>query len=100
MEMELEAANILKLPEGCISEILSLTSPRDASSSSAISSVFKSAADSDAVWHRFLPSDYLEILARSDSLLVYSTKKQLYFLLCDSLVLLDGGKLSSVRPFS
>ncbi|KAM7466112.1 hypothetical protein LguiB_013674 [Lonicera macranthoides] len=91
--MEMEAANILKLPEGCISEILSLTSPRDACRSSAISSGFKSAVDSDAVWHRFLPSDYLEILARSDSPVVYSTKKQLYFLLCHSLVLLDGGKL-------
>ncbi|KAM7462036.1 hypothetical protein LguiA_030157 [Lonicera macranthoides] len=89
----MEVASILKLPEGCISDILSLTSPWDACRTSAISSGFKSAADSDAVWHRFLPSDYTEILARSDSPVVYSTKKQLYFLLCDSLVLLDGGKL-------
>ncbi|KAM7466115.1 hypothetical protein LguiB_013677 [Lonicera macranthoides] len=93
----MEAASISKLPEVCISEILSLTSPRDACRSSAISSGFKSAADADAVWHRFLPPDYLEILARSDSPVVYSTKKQLYFLLCDSLVPLDGGKLVDSR---
>ncbi|KAM7466111.1 hypothetical protein LguiB_013673 [Lonicera macranthoides] len=85
--------SISKLPEGCISDILSRTSPWDVCRSSAISTGFKSAADSDAVWHRFLPSDYPEILARSDSPVVCTTKKQLYFLLCDSLILLDGGKL-------
>ncbi|KAM7466109.1 hypothetical protein LguiB_013671 [Lonicera macranthoides] len=89
----MEVASISKLPEGCISGILSLTSPWDACRSSAISSGFKSAADSDAVWHRFLPSDYLEILAQSDSPVEYTTKKQLYFLLCDSLIHLDGDKL-------
>nr|GEW12771.1 inactive protein kinase SELMODRAFT_444075 [Tanacetum cinerariifolium] len=41
------AASILVLPEGCISDILSLTSPRDASRAAAISKTFKTAADSD-----------------------------------------------------
>ncbi|KAJ4957167.1 hypothetical protein NE237_013950 [Protea cynaroides] len=45
------------LPEGCISNILSLTSPSDACRSSVVSSVFRSAADSNSVWERFLPSD-------------------------------------------
>lgn len=85
--------SISVLPEGCISEILSLTSPGDASRASAISVGFKLAADSDAVWQRFLPPDYPEIIARSVSPVVFDTKKELYFLLCDSPILIDGGKL-------
>nr|XP_016461645.1 PREDICTED: F-box protein SKIP3-like isoform X3 [Nicotiana tabacum] len=81
------------LPEGCISEILSFTSPKDAVSSSAISRGFKSAAESDVVWEKFLPSDYQHIISKSDSLLVSSSKKELYFSLCDSPILTDGGKL-------
>ncbi|CAK9154654.1 unnamed protein product [Ilex paraguariensis] len=82
------------LPESCISEIISLTSPTDACRAPSISSVFKSAADSDTVWEKFLPSDYTEILSRSVSPVVYSTKKELYFRLCDTPILLDGGNLS------
>ncbi|CAK9173806.1 unnamed protein product [Ilex paraguariensis] len=81
------------LPEGCISEIIALTSPRDACRASAISSAFKLAAESDSVWEKFLPSDYPEIISRSVSPVVYSTKKELYFLLCDTPILLDGSNL-------
>ncbi|CAK9173804.1 unnamed protein product [Ilex paraguariensis] len=84
------------LPEGCISYITSFTSPRDACRVAAISSTFKSAAESDIVWEKFLPSDYPEIISRSVSPVVYSTKKELYFLLCNSPILLDEGKLSFV----
>ncbi|KAG5560579.1 hypothetical protein RHGRI_003785 [Rhododendron griersonianum] len=83
------------LPEGIVSDILSLTSPRDASRSSAISKGFKSVADSDAVWDRFLPSDHAAILSRSVSPVPSSTKKQLYTRLADCPILLDGGKLQS-----
>ncbi|XP_057459276.1 F-box protein PP2-B10-like [Actinidia eriantha] len=84
------------LPEGCISDILSLTSPRDACRSSAISKEFKSVADSDALWNRFLPSDHREILSRAvaEPPVVFSTKKQLYFRLAHSHILIDGGNLS------
>ncbi|XP_019229353.1 PREDICTED: F-box protein SKIP3-like isoform X3 [Nicotiana attenuata] len=84
------------LPEGCISEIISFTSPKDAATSSAISRGFKSAAESDVVWGKFLPSDYQHIISRSNSLLVSPSKKELYFSLCDSPILTDGGKLPSV----
>ncbi|KAG5560582.1 hypothetical protein RHGRI_003788 [Rhododendron griersonianum] len=83
-----------ELPEGCGSVILSLLSPRDVCRSSAISKGFKSVADSDAVWDRFLPSDHREIVSRSVSPVPFSSKKQLYFRLADSPILLDGGKLS------
>ncbi|VVA93931.1 unnamed protein product [Arabis nemorensis] len=45
------------LPQDCIVEILPLTSPCDVCRSSAVSMIFKSAADSDDVWNQFLPSD-------------------------------------------
>lgn len=82
------------LPEACVSLILSFTSPLDACRAAAVSSSFLSAAQSDVVWSRFLPPDYLHILSRLVSPLTIrgSSKKELYFLLC-SWVLLDGGKL-------
>ncbi|XP_042505590.1 F-box protein At2g02240-like [Macadamia integrifolia] len=81
------------LPEGCISNIISLTSPRDACRSSVISSVFRSATDSDSVWERFLPSDYQQILSSSVSpyLLLFSSKKELYLHLCNNPLLIDRG---------
>ncbi|XP_059287299.1 putative F-box protein PP2-B12 [Lycium ferocissimum] len=82
------------LPEGCISEIFSLTSPKDAARFSAVSRTFMSAAESNVVWEKFFPSDYNDIISRSDSLMVSPSKKQLYLSLCDSPILLDGGKLS------
>ncbi|KAI3846848.1 hypothetical protein MKW92_038416 [Papaver armeniacum] len=82
------------LPEGCISMIISLTSPVDACKSSVVSSKFRMASDSDVVWERFLPSDYKQILLRS----VYSThgfeflpKKELYFRLRRDPIMLDNG---------
>ncbi|KAG8370387.1 hypothetical protein BUALT_Bualt14G0111700 [Buddleja alternifolia] len=82
------------LPEGCISNIISLTSAGDACTAAAVSLRFKSAADSDTVWERFLPPDYKNIIARCSSPVAYSTKKKLYFMLCDSHLLLDEGKMS------
>ncbi|KAL3516005.1 hypothetical protein ACH5RR_022907 [Cinchona calisaya] len=54
---------------------------------------FRSAAESEVVWERFLPSDYREILERAFVPLKFSSKKELFFNLCDS-ILLDGGKQS------
>ncbi|XP_057982162.1 putative F-box protein PP2-B12 [Malania oleifera] len=85
-----------RLPEGCIAEILSLTTPADACRLSLVCSVFRSAADSDAVWERFLPADYLSILSRSQPCSAppagpFSSKKDLYFHLCDFPILIDEG---------
>ncbi|CAN4104559.1 unnamed protein product [Withania somnifera] len=82
------------LPEGCLSEILSFTSPVDTARVSASSKGFKSAAESDVVWEKFLPSDYQNIVSKSNHLLSFSSKKELYFSLCDSPILTHGGKLS------
>ncbi|OIT39799.1 PREDICTED: F-box protein PP2-B10-like [Nicotiana attenuata] len=86
-----------ELPEGCIANALSLTSPKDACRLSLVDSTFRSAAESDAVWERFLPPDYGDIISRSingpDSLPVAS-KKELYLHLCDHPILIDGGTKS------
>ncbi|KAM7488530.1 hypothetical protein LguiB_026014 [Lonicera macranthoides] len=84
----------VELPEDCISNIISRTSPRDACRACSISLGFKSAADSDIVWEQFLPSDYPEILSGSAAPVVFSTKKELYVRLSHSHLLLDGGKMS------
>ncbi|XP_077227628.1 putative F-box protein PP2-B12 [Tasmannia lanceolata] len=85
--------DLCSLPEGCMSHIISFTSPKDACRSSAISYIFQWESDSDAVWDKFLPSDYSEILSRSVSPVEFSSKKELYFRLCDS-ILIDDGKIS------
>ncbi|PIN12009.1 hypothetical protein CDL12_15382 [Handroanthus impetiginosus] len=82
------------LPEGCWAEILSRTSPLDASRLAAISREVNAGSKSDIVWGGFLPSDYSQIVARSISPVVYATKRELYFSLCRSPILLDGGNLS------
>ncbi|KAK4374182.1 hypothetical protein RND71_004859 [Anisodus tanguticus] len=69
-------------------------SPKDVGRSSAVSQTFMFAAESDIVWEKVLPSDYEDIISRSDSFLASPSKKQLYFSLSNSPILLDGGKVS------
>nr|XP_023897415.1 putative F-box protein PP2-B12 [Quercus suber] len=90
------------LAEGCISYIvsLSLTSPKDACRVCAVSHIFRAAAESNAVWERFLSSDYQAIIARSSSsssssdILNLSSKKQIYLSLSDNPILIDDSKKS------
>ena len=87
--------DISVLPEGCISDIVALTTPKDACRSCAVSSIFRAAAESNAVWESFLPSDYQAIIAQSSSSsdsLSFSSKKQLYLSLSDNPILIDGNK--------
>nr|GMD74467.1 F-box protein PP2-B10-like [Ipomoea batatas] len=48
-----------QLPEDCISEIVSFTSPVDAAVFSVISKRFKASSESDVVWIKFLPVFHL-----------------------------------------
>ncbi|KDP32894.1 hypothetical protein JCGZ_12186 [Jatropha curcas] len=85
------------LPESCVANVLSFTSPPDACRLSLISTIFKKAAESDTVWERFLPTDSQAIVFRSSqSSLLRSriSKKQLFFSLCDNPILIDDGKMS------
>lgn len=91
--MEVAGSGFRDLPAGCIAHVISFTCPRDSCRSAVTSSEFRSAAESDTVWDRFLPSDVRSILDRAVDPVVYSSKKELYFRLCDS-ILIDGGRMS------
>ncbi|CAA7390524.1 unnamed protein product [Spirodela intermedia] len=89
---EEQGRGIGDLPEECVSLILSFTSPRDACRSAAVSSAFLAAASSGVVWGRFLPPDYEEILSMLPAPLAFRSKKELYSRLCDSVLLISGGR--------
>ncbi|OMO93075.1 hypothetical protein CCACVL1_06641 [Corchorus capsularis] len=97
MKSDICITNIL--PEECISYILSLTSPPDVCRSKLVSPVFRSAADSDTIWGKFLPSDCYDIISKASSssahqLTASMSKTQLYFHLCNKGVLIDNGSMS------
>ncbi|KAK5804792.1 hypothetical protein PVK06_032443 [Gossypium arboreum] len=84
------------LPDECQSLIISLTSPADACRSAIVSHAFKAVAYSDAVWEKFLPSDYRSILSgsSSSSSLLSLGKKDVYFHLCFHPILIQNGTMS------
>ncbi|CAH8266511.1 unnamed protein product [Arabidopsis lyrata] len=77
------------LPEECISIIISFTSPLDACVLASVSKTFESAVKSDIVWEKFIPPEYESLISQSRD---FSSKKELYFALCDESVLIDDGK--------
>lgn len=77
----------------CISNIISFTSPRDVCVIAAVSKTFASAAQSDSVWEKFLPQEYA---ARISQPRVFSSKKEIYFALCDQFLVEDGKKVYNV----
>ncbi|KAG4184977.1 hypothetical protein ERO13_A09G203300v2 [Gossypium hirsutum] len=79
------------LPEDCLCLIISLTSPADACRSAMVSHAFRSVADCDAVWEKFLPSDYRSIISSS---LLSLGKKDVYFHLCFHPILIQNGTMS------
>ena len=89
--MEAIGIGIEMLPEDSVSTILANTCPLDACRSSMVSSTFRSAAASDVVWDRFLPADYEDVVSRLLTPLTFTTKKELFLLLCNP-VLIDGGR--------
>lgn len=95
MEAAAAMTDLQALPEGCIANVLSLTTPRDACRLSSISRDFKSASESDAVWGKFLPPETDEILSHSESSAAIDAKsnKELYIALSDNPILIDGGKM-------
>lgn len=82
--------HIYDLPDDCVSTVVSLTSPPDTLKLSLVSSIFRSAAELDCVWDAFLPSDWQDIATKSVTPLKFSSKKELFSCLCNS-ILIDGG---------
>lgn len=82
----------------CISHIISLITPGNASKLSSTYPAFKSVVDSDSVWEKFLPSDYKKIISISSfstsSLVTSLSKKKLYFHLCYNPILINNNTMS------
>ncbi|KAL6535274.1 hypothetical protein OROMI_026648 [Orobanche minor] len=88
------SGNFQALPVDCIAIVLSMTSPKDACRLSLVMPLFRSAAEADAVWERFLPHDYRDLVSRSiddgDSFLPnFRSKKELYLYHCDNPIVID-----------
>ncbi|GAY66488.1 hypothetical protein CUMW_249140 [Citrus unshiu] len=82
----------------CISHIISLITPGNASKLLSTYPAFKSVVDSDSVWEKFLPSDYKKIISISSfstsSLVTSLSKKKLYFHLCYNPILINNNTMS------
>ncbi|XP_071697643.1 putative F-box protein PP2-B12 [Rutidosis leptorrhynchoides] len=99
LDEEFVSNSLESLPEGFVANALSLTSPRDVCRLSSVCSVFRSAAEWDAVWEKFLPFDYQKIVTETvdggvDGLVRLGSKKEVYLSLCDRPVIIDGGSKS------
>ncbi|KAL1813118.1 hypothetical protein ACET3Z_023183 [Daucus carota] len=89
------------LPEGCIAEIVSHTTPVDACRVALVSPAVRSVADSDPVWDSFLPSDYRQLISRAVGnqpihrlLSASPSKKDLYLSLAHHPLVIDAGDMS------
>ncbi|KAF3341152.1 putative F-box protein PP2-B12 [Carex littledalei] len=87
-------STINSLPEDCLCRVISLTSPRDAYNFSLASTRFRSVVDFDTMWKAFLPSNYAVILSRTVDPVMFTSKKDLFFKLSESHVLIDEGTMS------
>ncbi|KAM3200852.1 F-box protein PP2-B11-like isoform X2 [Capsicum annuum] len=80
------------LPEGCVADILAFTTPLDVCRLSLVSTSLNSAADSDSVWAKFLPSDYRSVIAGSSTPIPeFPSLKELFVYLSHNHILIDQG---------
>ncbi|PWA72680.1 F-box domain, Phloem protein 2-like protein [Artemisia annua] len=91
-----------RLPEDCITHIISFGSPRDACRCMVLASIFKNAAESDVLWDKFLPPDYQQVISKSlcPNPITYKSKKELFFKLSTPLLIDDGLKAFSIDKAS
>ncbi|CAH8357876.1 unnamed protein product [Eruca vesicaria subsp. sativa] len=90
---------MMMLPEACVANILSFTTPGDTFSSASVSSVFQLAGDSDFVWEKFLPSGYSHVISASTHQ-NFSSKKELFRCLCESILIDNGRKIFKIDKLS
>lgn len=89
---ETDDGAVAVLPLECIAHVLSFTTPRDVCRASLVDKAFLAAAETDALWERFLPSDRGEILSRAVDPVEYASPKELYLRLCDP-ILVDQAQM-------
>ncbi|KAL5230695.1 hypothetical protein ABZP36_029471 [Zizania latifolia] len=91
-----EETRVGDLPGACLADVIALTSPRDACRLAAVSPLFRAAAESDAVWDRFLPADVNRAILPGLAPAPAPTgqkKKVVYLGLCDKPVPVDDGSM-------
>ncbi|XP_063937937.1 putative F-box protein PP2-B12 isoform X2 [Daucus carota subsp. sativus] len=68
---------------------------------SAVCKRFLSAAESDLVWDRFLPSDYRQLRDRADALpnMKFAHKKDLFLFLIGNHVSMDGNTMVMLKKY-
>ncbi|KAM3318629.1 hypothetical protein ACQJBY_036033 [Aegilops geniculata] len=79
-----------RLPAALVSAAFAGTTPRDAGRAAMVSTAFRAAADSDAVWARFLPP--LELVTPE-----LQSKKDIFLRLLDGPVLLRDRLMGDLR---
>uniref|UniRef100_A0A0E0KNM1 F-box domain-containing protein n=1 Tax=Oryza punctata TaxID=4537 RepID=A0A0E0KNM1_ORYPU len=98
MQRKPSGGGMCDLPTDCVARIASLTSPGDACRLASAAAALRPVADSDDVWGSFLPPEWAgtgEALDGESARRERESKKEMFLRLCDSPVLLDGGKLRS-----
>ncbi|XP_021839009.2 F-box protein PP2-B11-like [Spinacia oleracea] len=83
---------LLDLPEGCLSQILSLTTPSCVLRCSVVCKNLYYIANSGLVWKKLVPSDFHPLVERSST--TSPSVKYLVLLLCRSFILLEDGNMS------
>lgn len=89
-ELTSSSCEIARLTEDLLAASIACTTPRDACRAAAVSPAFRAAADSDAVWTRFLPHE-LPPIADGELSPAPPSKKALFMRLADGPVLLPDG---------
>lgn len=87
--------SIHDLPEDCLAQVISFTTPINACKSSTITTMFHNAAESDFVWDKFLPCDYRDIVSNLVTPMEFSSKKDLFFKLSAPLLIEGGNKVKN-----
>jgi len=82
--------NLLELPDNLISAILFFTTPGDVCRLAVVSKRSRSVAYSDSIWNKFLPQQCSQIPLRAVTPFQFFSKRELYFRLCDP-ILIEGG---------
>ncbi|GLJ25659.1 hypothetical protein SUGI_0491490 [Cryptomeria japonica] len=80
------------LQENCLTRVLEFTTPKDVCRLSVFCHTLESAANSNCVWEKMVPSHYRDLLARANRPLQYNSKKELYFKLCEQVSIDNGTK--------
>ncbi|CAI9768949.1 unnamed protein product [Fraxinus pennsylvanica] len=88
------------LPEDCLSHVIGFTSPRDVCRFMLASTVFCNSVESDLVWDKFLPCDYLDIISKLVSPVEFSSKRDLFFQLSTPLLIDGGNKTFAIDKFT